>query len=68
MKKVNLEVKGMHCPSCEMLIKDIIEDEEGVKTCTATMKNNSVEIEFEETQTDLDHLKEIIASEGYEVK
>ena len=67
MKKVNLEVKGMHCPSCEMLIKDVIEDEEGVKSCTATRSDNSVEIEFEEEQVELDHLKEIIASEGYEV-
>ena len=29
--KLNLKIKGMHCTSCEMLVKDSLEDEDVVQ-------------------------------------
>lgn len=67
MKTINLEVKGMHCSSCEMLIKDVIEDEKGVSSCNPSMAKNSVEIEFDENEIQIEKLKELIEKEGYKV-
>ncbi len=67
MKTVKLKITGMHCSSCEVLIKDALEESEGVKKADISMKNKSAEIQFDENKTDKQKLKAIIEKEGYEV-
>ena len=62
----NLKVKGMHCASCEMLIKDILEDEQ-VEVKSISHKTGDLEISFDENQVDLNKIKTILAEEGHEV-
>ncbi|MBW3020611.1 cation transporter [Candidatus Woesearchaeota archaeon] len=68
MKKVNIKIKGMHCPSCEILIQDILEETEGVKKAKVSLKTNSAEIEFDEKEVQLDYLKSLIRQEGYKIE
>ncbi|MFH1641781.1 MAG: heavy metal-associated domain-containing protein [Nanoarchaeota archaeon] len=63
MEKIN--VNGMHCKSCEMLIKDALEDQEGVKK--VYVSHNNVTVTFDEKIVGIDQLKSIIKKEGYEV-
>ncbi|HII16567.1 TPA: hypothetical protein HA361_01515 [Candidatus Woesearchaeota archaeon] len=64
-KTLNLSIKGMHCPSCEALIKDIAGD------CKADVKSIShktgkAEVSIEEK--DLPAFKKEMAKEGYTVE
>ncbi|MEW5896814.1 MAG: heavy-metal-associated domain-containing protein [Nanoarchaeota archaeon] len=65
MKKMNLNIKGMHCKSCEVLISDALA-EVGVKSHADTKKGTAT-IEFDESKITLEKVKSIIAKEGYKV-
>ncbi len=67
MKK-KLTVTGMHCKSCEVLIKDALEEVEGVKSAVVSQAKNSVEVDFDETKVTEQKIKAIIKQEGYEAK
>jgi len=67
-KKVKLSVKGMHCPSCEMLIADSLEEQEGVKKVEVSHSEGDAIIEYDEEKIDISTIKNIIKDEGYEVE
>lgn len=65
--KTTLTIKGMHCKSCEFLIKDSLE-EIGVKNIKIDYKTGKLEFEFNEKEINLEKIKEVIKSAGdYEV-
>ena len=68
MKKITLNVKGMHCPSCEILLKDSLEELEGVSNAKADSKSGIVEVDFDESKTDIDKIKSVIIKEGYKAE
>ncbi len=61
-----LDVRGMHCKSCEMLIKDVLE-EIGIKS-DVSHEMGTVTVVFDENKITKDQIREAIANEGYEVK
>lgn len=63
--KIKLKVKGMHCPSCEILVNEALEDL-GVKS-ESSHKAGTVEAEFDETKVSPEQIKRAIKDEGYEV-
>ena len=63
LKKINLKVKGMHCKSCEILIKDGLNDI-SVES-EADHKTGIVNLKFDEKIVSLDKIKKIIAECGY---
>ena len=67
MKK-KLTVKGMHCESCEVLIKDALLEVDGVKSAQVSRAKNSVEVEFDEKKVSEQKIKDIIKQEGYDAK
>jgi copper chaperone CopZ len=68
MKKIIFDVEGMHCPSCEILVTEELNDLEGVQSSSADHKKGMVIIEFDESSVSIDDLKKIIKEEGYKVK
>jgi copper chaperone CopZ len=66
--KAIIMVNGMHCKSCEMLIKDVLEETAGVKKAEPSFAKNSVVVEFDEAKVDAAKIKKIIKEQGYEVK
>jgi len=68
MKKIKLTVSGMHCPSCEMLIKDNLEENNAVKNAEVSHEKGTVIANYDEKKIDEDTIKNIIRSEGYGVK
>ena len=66
MKK-KFDVKGMHCESCEMLIKDSLEEADGVRSVKASHAKGFVSVEFDESKIDEGKMMSIIRNEGYEV-
>ncbi|MFA6088261.1 MAG: heavy metal-associated domain-containing protein [Candidatus Woesearchaeota archaeon] len=67
MKISKLNVKGMHCKSCEEIIKDSLLDIKGVDSVKPDSKNNVVVVSYDEKLIELTKIKEIIKNEGYEV-
>jgi copper chaperone CopZ len=69
MVQTVFKVSGMHCNSCSMLIKDILEDENGVNSVKADFESGVVFVDFDETTISHDKLKDLIENEaGYKVE
>ena len=68
MKKITLDVKGMHCPSCEVLVKDSLEELEGVSNTKADSKSGIVEVDFDESKTDVNKIKSVVVKGGYKAE
>ena len=46
MKKIIIPVKGLHCRSCETLVKEKLEAVDGVKSAEVSVKNSVANIEL----------------------
>jgi copper chaperone len=73
MKKIELQVKGMHCRSCEMLIKEALEEVQGVNRVDIRMdilaKTGIATIDYDDSKIkNYAVLKDVIRKQGnYEV-
>ena len=65
--KKTFNVKGMHCKSCEMLIKDAVSEVDGVKNIDVSLLKNTVTVDFDDTKVKDIQIKKIIETEGYKV-
>jgi copper chaperone CopZ len=68
MKEQKFQVSGMHCKSCEMLIKEVLEDQEGVQNVDVSSKEGMVKVFFDETLINKAKIQGLIEEEGYKVK
>ncbi len=66
MKDTKVYVEGMHCKSCEMLVKEDVEEIIGVYTVNADYNKGIVEIKHKEA-VDLKEVKSKIRELGYTV-
>jgi copper chaperone CopZ len=66
MKSIVLDVRGMHCTSCEMLIQGALE-ELGIQS-EVSHKKGRVSATFDENHITENQIKEVIVKEGFEVK
>jgi copper chaperone len=64
MIKEKMNVEGMHCKSCEMLIRGELEE----KDVKVSFKGKELTVEFDENKISLNDIKEIIKKEGYKVE
>jgi copper chaperone len=62
-----LNVKGMHCKACDMLIEDALQDI-NVRLIKSSHKTGNVEVEYEEDKITITQIKKAIEDEGYKVK
>lgn len=68
MEKIKLNVEGMHCPSCEILITDALKELDGVKNAKVDNKSGSAEVEFDNSKIEKGVIIETIKKEGYKVR
>ena len=68
MVNIKLKTKGMHCPSCEVLVMDSLEELEGVSNAKADNSSGIVEVDFDESKTNVNKIKSIIKKEGYNIE
>lgn len=64
MKK-NVKVKGMHCSSCEILLKEAIE-EAGTKVVSASFAKGEIVVDMKD-EKELSNVKKAIEKEGYKI-
>ena len=65
--ELNMKIKGMHCPSCEVLIKDVLEDLD-ITDVEISHKTGRAVINYDEKGVDIESIKKLIKDEGYEVE
>ena len=66
MEKI-MNVKGMHCKSCEILLTDVISEIKGVDKVTVEHKNGTVKISYSDEKI-IPGIKKAIEAEGYTVE
>ncbi len=62
---VKLSVPGMNCASCPYMVKKAISKVDGVLSVSATMKDRSATVAFDDTKTSVDQVREATASIGF---
>ena len=69
MKKIKLQIAGMHCTSCAMSIDGDLEDYvSGVKSAKTNYAKQECEVELEEGKTTPEKVIEQIKKTGYQAK
>jgi copper chaperone CopZ len=67
MENKILKVSGMHCKSCEIILKEEIEDISGVESATPNHEKDIIKIIFDGSYKTLELIKETIKKEGYKL-
>jgi len=66
--KTKIEVNGMHCKSCEIILTDSIGEINGVNKVKVDHKKGIVDVDFDENKVKIGEIKTAIIKEGYNVK
>lgn len=66
MEKMKLKISGMHCKSCEILIRDILEDE-GIEVLNISMNTEILEFNSKDKNSDLNKIKKLLLENKYKV-
>jgi sulfite exporter TauE/SafE/copper chaperone CopZ len=67
MKSKKIYIKGMHCPSCEKIIRDEFLNVAGVKDIKIDRKRNRGELFYEDHEPDIEELNRIAKPFGYQI-
>lgn len=68
MKKILLDISGMHCTSCAMNIDFDLEDLGGIKTAKTNYARQRCEVEFDEDKITPAEILKQIKKTGYNAK
>ena len=66
MAKIELKIKGMHCPGCAKIIERTILKEKGIFSVNISFALENAVIEFDPEKIKVDKIKRIIKEAGYE--
>lgn len=64
--KTVLGVKGMKCGGCETTVRESVQALTGVVSVQPNFKENSVEVEYDESQIDLETIRRTIVAKGFQ--
>jgi copper chaperone CopZ len=65
MKTGVLNVSGMHCSSCSMLVTMEVTDLTGVQSVTCDYATGHTVVEFDDSVTSIDEIVRTVAKAGY---
>ena len=65
MTKATLNITGMKCGGCEKAVQEAVDAVPGVISSKASAKEGVLEVEFDETKTGLDAIKQVVKAKGY---
>lgn len=68
LMKTTITVKGMKCGGCEATVREAVGACEGVSTVEPSFKQNNVTIEYDENAANLNAIREVIKSKGFQVE
>lgn len=65
MQKHSFKIKGMHCASCAAMIEKTLKKLPGIERADVNYANESLQIDFDETQVDVKKVMDAVAGLGY---
>ena len=65
MKKIILNISGMHCASCATIIENALKKETGIKSANVNFASEKLYLEFDEIEISIARIKNIIEKLGY---
>ncbi|MBN2567380.1 heavy-metal-associated domain-containing protein [Candidatus Woesearchaeota archaeon] len=68
MKELTIDVSGMHCPGCETLLQDSLEETDGIASAVVSHSRGTAMIRYDERKVDAALVRSIIEKEGYGVR
>lgn len=68
MRKETLKINGMTCASCVKAVERSVSKIKGVSEANVNFASEKLNVKFDENQTDLEKIKEIIKDAGYSAK
>jgi copper chaperone CopZ len=68
MANIKIKTSGMHCQSCEKLVKIALEEIPGINKVESSFKLGIVSVDFDEKKTNPTQIKSMIKKEGYEAQ
>jgi copper chaperone len=66
MKTEQINVDGMSCGHCIETIENAVGKMDGVNQVQVSLENKNVSVDFDESQTTVDAIKETIVEAGFE--
>ena len=68
LKKIRVQIKGIHCKSCKILIETEMDVLEGVKDINVDYQNGECQIEFDDSKISQKKIFEAIEKLNYKVE
>ena len=65
MKEIKLKIEGMHCTGCSKRLEKILNNTDGVENAIVSFEEKQAIITYNESQIDLEKLKETIKDAGF---
>ncbi|MEI7934599.1 MAG: cation transporter [Chlorobiaceae bacterium] len=66
--KNELQVSGMSCGGCELLVKEALEEQKGVTLVEASYRKGVVAIDYEPEMITMETVKAVIEQQGFRVQ
>ena len=65
MKEIKLKIEGMHCTGCSSRLEKVLNNTDGVESSTVSFEKKQAIITYNESQTDIEQIKQIIQDTGF---
>ena len=65
MKEIKLKIEGMHCTGCSSRLEKVWNNTDGVESATVSFEKKQAIITYNESQTDIEQIKQIIQDAGF---
>jgi len=67
LKTITIQVEGLRCPSCEALVREAIEELEGVRSAEVSHVDGSAVIVYDEQTVSPEAFRTAVEQEGFRV-
>ena len=65
MKEIKLKIEGMHCTGCSSRLEKVLNNTDVVESATVSFEKKQAIITYNESQTDIEQIKQIIQDTGF---
>ncbi|OKZ65771.1 MAG: hypothetical protein BHW02_03625 [Clostridium sp. 28_12] len=65
MKEIKLKIEGMHCTGCSSRLEKVLNNTDGVESATVSFEEKQAIITYNESQTDIEQIKQAIQDAGF---
>ena len=65
MKEIKLNIEGMHCTGCSSRLEKVLNNTDGVESATVSFEKKQAIITYNESQTDIEQIKQVIIDAGF---